>query len=407
MDWNDTDEQAEFRHEVRTFIEARLPEHYQQMDDTSQGHLVPWFRHRRSDDPKLQDAARQWASALAEQGWVAPHWPKEYGGAGLTTMEQYIYSQEMTRADAPQVGGNGMMMLGPTIIIHGTDEQKARILPGILSGEKAWCQGYSEPGAGSDLGGLSTRAHRDGDEYVINGQKIWTTNADVADSVFVLLRTDPDAPKHKGISLVVIEDIHAPGIDVRPLEDMGWQIDLTETFYEDVRVPASNLIGEENRGWYVAMTLLDFERSGVSSAASNQDHANLLVDFVRSEGGRRVSRVAALATVRAEIIDRVIEAEVGNNFTLRIATMQAQGIVPNYEASMGKMFNAQLNQTIQRTGVRAFGLYGTLWSGDPRAPLDGRYTRDYVRTIPSTIAGGSNEIQRNIIATRGLGLPRG
>ena len=158
-------------------------------------------------------------------------------GAGLTTMEQYVFSQEMTRADAPTVGGNGMMMLGPTIIIHGTDEQKARILPGILSGEKAWCQGYSEPGAGSDLGGLSTRAHRDGDEYVINGQKIWTTNADVADSVFVLLRTDPEAPKHKGISLVVIEDIHTPGIDVRPLEDMGWQIDLTETFYEDVRVP--------------------------------------------------------------------------------------------------------------------------------------------------------------------------
>ena len=379
MNWNDTTEQAEFRGQVRTFIQERLPEQYRRMDDTSQGHLVPWFRHRRSDDERLRQAATEWATALAERGWVAPHWPKEYGGAGLTTMEQYVFSQEMTRADAPTVGGNGMMMLGPTIIIHGTDEQKARILPGILSGEKAWCQGYSEPGAGSDLGGLSTRAHRDGDEYVIN----------------------------EGISLVVIEDIHTPGIDVRPLEDMGWQIDLTETFYEDVRVPAENLIGGENRGWYVAMTLLDFERSGVSSAASNEDHARLLVDFVRSDEGKRVSRVEEFGTIRAETVDRVIEAAVGNNFTLRIATMQATGVVPNYEASMGKMFNAQLNQAIQRTGVKAFGLYATLWSGDPKAPLNGRYTRDYVRTIPSTIAGGSNEIQRNIIATRGLGLPRG
>ncbi len=406
MDWDDSPEQAAFREQVRSFIQERLPAYYRQMDDTSLGHTVPWFRHRVAEDTELRAAANEWAGALAEQGWVAPHWPEEHVGAGLTTLEQFLFAQEMTRADAPVVGGNGMMMLGPTIIVHGTDEQKQRFLPGILSGEVAWAQGYSEPGAGSDLAALSTRARRDGDEYVINGQKIWTTNADVTDAVFVLVRTDPDAPKHRGISLLLVEDIHAPGITVRPLVDMGWQIDVTETFYDDVRVPVSNRIGEENRGWYVAMTLLDFERSGVSGAASTEITMRRLIDFLHSDEAAAVSRVSEAPTVRAEIADRLIEADVGNNFTMRIASMQAAGLVPNYESSIGKLFNATLSQTVQRAGMKAFGLYATLWPGDPRAPLDGRYTRDYVRKVPSTIAGGTNEIQRNIIATRGLGLPR-
>ena len=406
MDWNDSAEQAAFRAQVREFIAAQLPDHYRQMDDTSMGHSVPWYRHRASEDEQLRNAAKDWADALAERGWIAPHWPKEYGGADLTTMEQFIFAQEMTIADAPQVGGNGVMMLGPTIIVHGSDEQKARLLPNILSGEIAWAQGYSEPGAGSDLASLSTRAVRDGDEYVINGQKIWTTNADVADAVFVLVRTDPDAPKHRGISLLLCEDIHAPGITVRPLVDMGWQIDVTESFYDDVRVPANNLIGDENRGWYVAMTLLNFERSGVTGAASNGQALERLLRHLDTDEGQAVSRVGELPTVRAAIADRYIEAAVGLNFTTRIASMQAAGLVPTVEASVGKLFNSTIAQTVQQSAMKAFGLYATLWPGDPRAPANGRYTRDYVRNIPRTIAGGSNEIQRGIIATRGLGLPR-
>ena len=242
---------------------------------------------------------------------------------------------------------------------------------------------------------------------MINGQKIWTTNADVADAVFVLVRTDPEAPKHRGISLLLCEDIHAPGITVRPLVDMGWQIDVTESFYDDVRVPANNLIGEENRGWYVAMTLLDFERSGVTGAASNGEAVQRLLDYLETDGGKAVSRVAEFPTVRAAIADRYIESGVGLNFTMRIASMQAAGLVPNVEASVGKLFNATISQTIQRSAMGAFGLYATLWTGDERAPAEGRFTRDYVRSVPRTIAGGSNEIQRHVIATRGLGLPRG
>ena len=407
MDWGDDREQATFRAEVRSFIEERLPRKYLEMEDRTQGHSVPWVRQRKSADPELRAAAREWASSLAERGWVAPNWPQEYGGAGLTTMEQFIFSQEMGRADVPMVGGNGMMMLGPTVIIHGTEDQKERILPGIISGEVAWVQGYSEPGAGSDLASLNTRAVRDGDEYIVNGQKIWTTNADVGDAVFLLVRTDLDAPKHRGISFLMIEDINAPGITVRPLVDFGWQIDVTETFYDNVRVPAQNLLGEENRGWYVGVTLLDFERSGVSSAAQHERNVSALLNYLRSDAAAPASRVPETPTVRAELADRFIESEVGLNFSMRVASMQAAGLVPNYEASIGKMFNASLNQAVARTGTKAFGLYANLWVGEERAPMGAANIRSYIRTLTSTIAGGTNEVQRTVIATRGLGLPRG
>ena len=194
MDWNDTPEQAAFRAEVRKVIQERLPARYRQDADEEYG---GWQADRKSEDADIRQAAIDWASALAEKGWVAPHWPQEYGGAGLSPMEQFIFRQEMASAGAPAVGGMGVQMLGPTLIVHGSEEQKKEHLPKILSGEVAWCQGYSEPGAGSDLASLQTRAVRDGDEYVINGQKIWTSGAHTADWLFALVRTDPDAPKHR------------------------------------------------------------------------------------------------------------------------------------------------------------------------------------------------------------------
>ena len=404
MDWSDSEDQRAFREEVRQFIAAELPEYYRQMDEPNSAN-VPWYRHRASEDPELRATAKAWADALASKGWVAPAWPKEYGGAGLGIIEQYIFAEELAAADVPMVGGNGVMMLGPTLILHGTEEQRARVLPGILAGEVAWAQGYSEPGAGSDLASLSTRAVRDGDEYVINGQKIWTTNADVADAVFLLVRTDPSAPKHRGISFLLVEDLRAPGITVRPLEDAAWTIELTETFYDDARVPAENIVGEENRGWYVAMTLLDFERSGVAAARGLRRMLEELFSDLRR--GDRRGLLGSASTVRAELADRWIDAEVCSNLSLRIATMQAAGLVPNYEASIGKIVGSELAQAIARTGMKAFGLYSGLWRDPVRAPLSGRFTRNYVLTIPLTIAGGANEIQRNIIANRGLGLPRG
>jgi len=277
VDWNDSTEQAAFRKEVRDLIAQRLPARYR---SAGGGGLFEggWQSDRKSNDPAAREAAETWASALAEKGWIAPHWPKQYGGAGLTTMEQFIFNQEMAEANAPAVGGMGVSMLGPTLIVHGTEEQKAEHLPKILSGEVAWAEGYSEPGSGSDLASLQTRAVRDGDDFVINGQKIWTSGAQYADWLFALVRTDPNAPKHRGISFLLL-DRNTPGLTVRPLTDMGWNQPFNETFFEDVRVPAKNLVGEENRGWYVGMTLLDFERSGIGTSVMARKQLRRLIDY--------------------------------------------------------------------------------------------------------------------------------
>jgi alkylation response protein AidB-like acyl-CoA dehydrogenase len=408
MDWNDNPEQAAFRQQVAVFIGERLPAEYRrraqsEADEGGEG-LFAWYADRVSARAEDREAAKQWADALAERGWIAPHWPKEYGGASMTTMEQFIFSEEMAKARAPMVGGSGVMLLGPTVLVHGSEAQKAKYLGKILAGEVAWAQGYSEPGAGSDLGSLQTRAVRDGDEYVVNGQKIWTSAAHLSDALFALVRTDPNAPKHRGISFLMIDDIHTPGLAVRPLIDASWGHTVNETFFEDVRVPAANLLGEENRGWYVGMTLLDFERSGIGGAVEQRRALAELVGAARSDQRSQLGRSPQL---RGRLADRALDIEVSYAFSMRIASMQAAGLVPNYEASMGKMFGSEAGQELHRVALRAFGLYANLWPGEPLAPLAGKHTRGYVRSIPSTIAGGSSEIQRNIIATRGLGLPRG
>lgn len=402
MDWVDSPEQATFRAEVRALISRELPERYRgQRQDAN------WQRDRRSDNPAEREAAMSWTRALAAKGWVAPHWPKQYGGAGMTPMEQFIFNEEMARAGAPLAASlHGVAMLGPTLIVHGTQEQRDQHLPKILSAEVVWAQGYSEPGAGSDLAALQTRAVRDGDEYVLNGQKIWTSGANTADWLFTLVRTNPDAPKHRGISFL-IADLKTPGISVRPIINMAWGDDLNETFFEDARVPVRNLVGEEDRGWYVGMTLLDFERSGISSAVGTQRSVRMLIDYATGEG-RAQSRLADLPSLRTEVADRMIECEVSYQFSLRIVSMQNAGLVPNYEASCAKLFNSELTQHIARTGTKVFGLYSNLWdASDDYAPMRAAYTHTYVSSIPSTLAGGSSEIQRGIIATRGLGLPRG
>ena len=404
MDWNDTTEQATFRDEVVALIERQLPDRYRGdgVDDENR-----WEVDRVSDEPEARQAASDWQTALVEQGWIAPHWPREYGGAGLSPMEQFIFNQEMARVDAPRVGGQGVSQLGPTIIVHGSDEQRAEHLPKILSGEVCWRQGYSEPGSGSDLASLQTRAVRDGDDYVVNGQKIWTSAAHVADWLYVLVRTDPDAPKHRGISFLLV-DKATPGISVRPLVDMGWRHSFNEVFFEDVQVPARNLIGEENRGWYVGMTLLDYERSNITGAVSARRRIEQLLEFVASDEGREKSRLSETPTLRGTLADRYIESEVMFNFSARIISMQSRDLIPNYEASVSKLFGSEMSQRLAHTGTKLFGLYSTIWDADdPRAPQRGDATHEYIFSIPSTIGAGTSEIQRNIIATRGLGLPRG
>jgi alkylation response protein AidB-like acyl-CoA dehydrogenase len=297
-------------------------------------------------------------------------------------------------------------MIGPTMIVHGSEEQQAEHLQKILTGEVVWCQGYSEPGAGSDLASLQTRAVKDGDDFIINGQKIWTSGAQTADWVFFMARTNPDAPKHRGISFFVA-DLKTPGISVRPIINMADGDDLNETFFEDVRVPKANMVGEEDRGWYVGMTLLDFERSGISNAVGTLRTIRQLVDYAKGEGSDR-ARIEQFPSLRGEVADRMIECEVSYQFSLRIVSIQNAGQVPNHEASCAKLFNSELSQRIARTGTKVFGLYANLWDEeDARSPMRASHTHAYVNSIPSTIAGGSSEIQRGIIATRGLGLPRG
>ncbi len=402
MDWKDSPEQAAFREEVRAIIEAKLPERYKAAAATAGGPGErAWEFDRKSPDPVARKAATDWHAALAERGWVAPHWPKEFGGASLSPMEQFVLNQELAKAGAPSVGGSGVSLLGPTLIVHGTEAQRAKYLPPILAGETVWAQGYSEPGSGSDLASLQTRAVRDGDEFVINGQKIWTSGAHTADSIFALVRTDPEAPKHRGISFVLIDDIKTPGITVRPLVDMGGRHYFNEVFFEDVRIPASNLVGELNRGWYVGMTLLDFERSNIGGATSARRSLARLIDDIRADPELR-ARVNA-SPVRDELAQRYIETEVMFQFSMRIISMQNAGQIPNDEASTAKLYASELGQRLTQTGMRAMGLRGALMdSGDEKS-----YARSYIGAVPATIRGGTSEVQRNVIATRGLGLPRG
>ena len=358
----------------------------------------------------------RWMKKLAAKGWIAPAWPKEYGGAGMTVMQQFVFNEEMATARAPRPGGIGVGFAGPTVIVYGNDAQKKDHLPGILSGEDVWCQGFSEPGSGSDLASLQTSAVKDGDDYVINGQKIWTSGAQFAQRMILLARTDPAAPKHKGISYFLL-DMKSPGVTVRPLVNMANTPGFSEVFFDNVRVPAKDLLGEENRGWYVATTTLDFERSSIGASIAQQHSVEDLILYAREQGtkGKGNGNGAVSPSVRTELAERSIEAETARLLSYRVITMQHRGMVPNHEASAIKLYAAELSQRVASTGVKVAGLYGQL-DRDSKAPAEaatnryapnkGRLMRTYLNAVSATIAGGTGEVNRNIIAGRGLGLPR-
>jgi alkylation response protein AidB-like acyl-CoA dehydrogenase len=376
------------RSEVQTFLKEHLP----QRDSA---------RDARTDDTAFE-AAKKFNAELGRRGWIAPAWPKQYGGLGASIYEQMIFNEEFGYHGAPDTGtrGFGVGMIGPTLIIHGNEEQKSEHLPKITSGEAIWCQGYSEPGAGSDLASLQTRATRDGDDYVVNGQKIWTSGGHRANWMFLLARTDPDAPKHRGISFFLLDIKNTPGVTVRPLINMANRHHFNEVFFEDVRIPRRNLVGEENRGWYVGMTLLDFERSGIGATAGQRRTLEKMTEWLKAAPAYKRDRA------RLGLANLVIENNVCKYLGYRIGYIQAKGQVPNYEASVVKIFQSELGQRIYRFGVNMLGLPGQLMPEQPNAPFEGDLPENYLTSVPSTIYSGSNEIQRNIIATRGLGLPR-
>ena len=422
MDWADSPEQAAFRRKVSAFFEEKLPARYKEHYSTaeihpiraSDGREIPmsgrgWAEDRMSEDPAVKGAAEEWGKALAAEGYVASSWSKELGGAGFSVMEQFLFNEERERAHAPRVGGTGAMFLGQLLMVHGRPDQQEKYMPAIAVGDIDWCQGYSEPGAGSDLASLQLRAEKDGDDYVLNGQKLWG-NPMTSDAMYCLVRTDPDAPKHKGISFLMIEDLRTEGITMGFIPNMANDYPGNgETFFSNVRIPRANLVGEENQGWYVAMTLMDFDRASLSNTVEDRSMMQGLIDYVGTDEGKARSRVGERATVRAEVVDRMVEIEVGRNLSLRVVSMQNAGLIPNYEASIGKSFSTELRQRAARTGTRVFGLWANLWPlpDDDLAPLGGEFTSNYCRTVGYTIYGGSSEIQRNVIATRGLGLPRG
>ena len=389
MDLLDNATEAEFRGVVQAFV----AEH---------GHKG---KREEGDEPLNRDEQQDWRAALVERGWVAPAWPPEYGGAGLSIKQQFILNQELAENGLSNVGGLGASYFGPALLVHGSEEQKQELLPGILSGEVMWAQGWSEPGSGSDLASLQTRATRDGDEYVINGQKIWTSGAQYADRMYLLTRTDPDAPKHRGISLLML-GMRQPGVSVRPLTTMDNRQPFNEVFFEDVRVPVSDRIGEENRGWYVGMTLTDFERSDIGSNVAVRHTLASALEHAKSAPVEQV-RGGESDAWRSAFTERWIEGQVSFLFALLNVSIQDAKMVPNYEASMAKLFLSELNQRVSLTNHRLLGLYGLIWDGSREDAVNGTYARAHLGSVSSTVAGGTSEIQRNIIATRGLGLPRG
>ena len=412
MRFTDTLEEAAWRAEVRAFLDKELPEHFRSRSRVADAPFAGYEAGSQSNNTAPQyggagfaqreDApTAEWRGKLATKGWIAPAWPWEYGGAGLSTMQQFILNEEFADAGAPPVGGMGVSMAGPTIIAHGTEEQKAEHLPRILRGEAHWCQGFSEPGAGSDLASLQTRAVRDGDDYVVNGAKIWTSGAHLANWMFLLARTDRDAPKHRGISYFLM-DFTSPGITVQPLLNMAGGAGFNQVFFDNVRLPAKNRVGEENRGWYVATTTLDFERSGISRLAAGSRSLALVTEYATE-----LARKGALPLwARHGLAQLHIDYQTGRLLAYRVASMQSQGIVPNYEASISKTFGTELQQRLSTFGVKLLGLYGQLLPGSKRTPLQGKLAHYYLTAVSTTIAAGTSEVNRNIVATRGLGMPR-
>jgi alkylation response protein AidB-like acyl-CoA dehydrogenase len=395
MDFRLSPEEEAFRQEVRDWLKGNLPSNWQE----------DRFTRDPERDSETWKAYRTFAKKLSAKNWVAPAWPEEYGGLGLSVMQQLVFNEEMAYHQAPNYYSlMGVGWAGPTIIVYGTEEQKQKHLGAITNAEVMWCQGFSEPEAGSDLASLQTRAVRDGDDYVINGQKIWTSGAHLADWCILLARTDPDAPKHKGISYFLL-DMKTPGVTVQPLIDMMDNHAFNQLFFEDVRVPKECLLGGENQGWYMAATTLDFERSSIGGAVGGRRMVEELVAYAR-DTKRNGKRLSEEVTVRVRLADAALEVEIGRMLSYRVASMQQRGLVPNYESSIAKLFNTDMQFQLAKAGLEIMGLYGQLEPHSKYAPLRGKFERQYLWQTGMIVGGGTPEIQRNIIAMRGLGLPR-
>jgi alkylation response protein AidB-like acyl-CoA dehydrogenase len=449
MDFKYSDEAEAFRRKFRTWLEANQPPRRSaDVDDDIGSEIV------RSDDHDW-NFSLAWHRQMNAGGWVGVNWPKAYGGRGATLEQMVVYNEEMVRAHAPGiVNGLGIMLVGPTLIHWGTEEQKQRFVPKILSAEEIWCQGYSEPGAGSDVASLNTRAVEEGDYFIVNGQKVWTSGADRADWCILLVRTDPEAPKHKGISYLLV-DMHSPGVTVRPLVQMTGEKGFNEVFFEDVKVPKKNLVGEKNQGWQVAVTTLMFERSSIAAMRDMMTSVNKLAKLAKSIGrnggttranGRTIKPKGRAAepngdttspnadttesdagatlpsdgtawpnggsawddtSVRQKIAGFACDAAALRYSNLRQLTRRLKGLPPGPEGSVGKLAASDLNLRMAKFAVELLGPYSQFEHGAPFALDRGSWNYRMLSARAFTIAGGTSEIQHNIIGERVLGLPKG
>ncbi len=392
MDFDFTPEQEAFRKEVRQWLERNLP-------DDLRGRGFAASRAGQDEIHRL----RAWQRTMYEAGYVGMNWPTAFGGRGATLVEQVILFQEMARAESPQfVNRGGLSMLGPTLMQHGTPPQQARFLPKILTAEHLWCQGFSEPNAGSDLANLQTRAIRDGDGgFVVTGQKVWTSMAHAADWCFLLARTDPAASKHKGLSFLLV-DMRSPGITVRPLRQMTGEAEFNEVFFDGVRVPGENLVGRLNEGWAVAITTLAYERD--------------LLTFIRHISlGNAVHRLLRLVQERGRAQDPVIRQKVAAIWigeqalqlnAYRGLTKILNGGQPGPEGSTAKLFWSQVDQELAQVAAEVMGPFSQVGPGSPWAPDEGQWEFYTLLAQASGIRAGTSEILRNILGERVLGLPK-
>ncbi|MGH7841613.1 MAG: acyl-CoA dehydrogenase family protein [Candidatus Binataceae bacterium] len=393
MDFNYSPEDEAFRAEFRGWLE------------TNREYATPAREPLADEIEGDWDARVRWHRRLHQGGWMGIHWPREYGGRGATLLQNVIYQQELERAGAAlPFTGFGISLLGPTLIHWGSEEQKRRYLPTILAGEEFWCQGYSEPNSGSDLASLQTRAIEDGDYFVVNGSKIWTSAAQHADWIFLLVRTDAEAPKHKGISYLLV-DMKTPGVVVRPLVQMTGARGFNQVFFEDVRVPRKNLVGEKNQGWQVAITTLMFER------ASGHDRGLLQQIRELATLARQIPRNGASAWDDADVRQRLAKLEAEGaaiKYTgYRQLTRQLKGLPPGAESSTLKLCATELALKIALFAMELLGPYSQLEPGSALALDAGKWSGRMLAARGPTIYTGTNQIQHNIIGERVLGLPKG
>jgi alkylation response protein AidB-like acyl-CoA dehydrogenase len=393
MDLNLTAEESQFRDELRAWLAQNIPKDWNEWREKPIEVSFPYLR--------------AWQRKLHEAGWAAVSWPKEYGGRSASLMQQAIFWEEMARVEAPPTANTlGLGIIGPTIIAHGTEAQKKRYIPKILSAEEIWCQGFSEPNAGSDLAGLQTEARLDGADYVVNGQKVWTSYGWVGDWCELVVRTDPGVAKHKGLTVLLV-DMKSPGVDVRPLRQMTGESEFSEIFFRDVRVPAANVLGEVNDGWNVAISTLMHERGAFGARLHLLFKRNIdrLIELSHSVH-RSGSPAAKDPLIRQKLAQCYAEIEIMRLNQLRAFSRMAVTGVPGPEGSILKIFWSELNQRVQQIAQELLGPYGQLLSGDRYAIDHGIWSYGYLRSRGNTIEAGTSEVQRNIIGHFVLGLPR-